>query len=231
MKSLTRALTVAATAAAASAGIALAAGPAGAAGIQAPAGAVFVQNDNPNGNVVFAYDRRADGTLVRAGRYPTGGFGGVLAGSVVDHLTSQGGLTYDAADNLLFAVNAGSDTVSVFGVDGDQLTLRQTLASDGSFPVSVTAGSGRVFVLNARDGGSVTGYRIGHNDVVHPINGDTRPLGLDPTLTPEFTHTPGQVLLTPDAQQLIVTTKANTNQVDVFPVTAFGRLARPTVTT
>ena len=95
---------------------------------------VFVQTDNPAGNAVVAYDRGDDGTLTQAGTYPTGGNGGVLAGSVVDHLASQGSLTYDAEHALLFAVNAGSNTVSVFSVRGDQLRLQQVVPSFGAVP-------------------------------------------------------------------------------------------------
>ncbi|HEY4433429.1 MAG TPA: hypothetical protein VGM99_03420, partial [Candidatus Cybelea sp.] len=50
--------------------------------------AVFVQTDNPAGNQVIAYHRNGDGTLVEAGAYATGGVGGVLNGSQVDHLAS-----------------------------------------------------------------------------------------------------------------------------------------------
>src|SRR5689334_565808 len=81
---------------------------------------VFVQTDNVAGNQVVAYDRGPDGSLTQAGTYSTGGLGGVLAGSVVDHTASQGALTYDGANDLLFAVNAGSNSVSVFAVRGDQ---------------------------------------------------------------------------------------------------------------
>jgi hypothetical protein len=84
------------------------------------AGAVFVQTDNTSGNAIVAYQRSADGTLTQAGTYPTRGLGGILAGSVVDHLASQGSLSYDTSHQLLFAVNAGSNTVSVFAVHGDQ---------------------------------------------------------------------------------------------------------------
>jgi 6-phosphogluconolactonase (cycloisomerase 2 family) len=191
---------------------------------------VFVQNDNPSGNVIFAYNRSEDGTLTLAGSNPTGGLGGALAGSVVDHLASQGALTLDPAHKLLFAVNAGSDTVSVFAVDGDRLALRQTLPSGGSFPVSITVSGDLAYVLDARDGGAVSGFRIDHQHV-QPIAGSTRTLRLDPTATPEFTHTPGQVLLSPDGSQLLVTTKANGNAVDVFTVRADGRLLTPTVNT
>ena len=82
---------------------------------------VFVQTDNPAGNTVVAYDRSADGHLTQAGVYPTGGLGGVLAGSVVDHTASQGALAFDARHNLLYAVNAGSNTGPVFAVLGDRL--------------------------------------------------------------------------------------------------------------
>ena len=62
-----------------------------------PVGAVFVQTDNTAGNRVVAYDRAADGTLTPAGSYATGGRGGILAGSVVDHTASQGSLASDPA--------------------------------------------------------------------------------------------------------------------------------------
>jgi hypothetical protein len=55
--------------------------------------AVFVQTDNLAGNQVVAYHRGHDGNLTQAGTYSTGGLGGMLTGSVVDHLASQGGCT------------------------------------------------------------------------------------------------------------------------------------------
>ena len=116
---------------------------------------------------------------------------------MVDHLASQGSLAYDRAHGLLYAVNAGSNTITVFSVYGDRLVRRQVISSGGTFPVSVAFHGGLVYVLNARDGGSVQGFlRIGTTLVRIPSW--NRPLGLDPTLTPEFTHTPGQVAFTPD---------------------------------
>jgi len=55
----------------------------------------------------------------------------VLTGSVVDHLASQGSLTYDPWHGLLYAVNAGSNTLSVFSTHGDKLSLRQVVSSAG----------------------------------------------------------------------------------------------------
>ena len=225
MRTLTRSVTIAAVGAAA---VGLAALPAAAAGPARPSPAVFVQNDNPSGNVVFAYDRASDGTLTLAGSYPTGGLGGVLAGSVVDHLGLARLGSAGRPARPAFAVIAGSNTVSVFAVSGDRLALRQTLPSGGSFPVSVTVSGKIAYVLNARDGGAVSGFRIDRQRV-QPIARSTRALGLDPTATPEFTHMPGQVAFAPNGDQLLVTTKANGNDVIVFGVDAAGRLGAPTL--
>ena len=189
---------------------------------------VFVQTDNTSGNQVVAYDQAGNGSLTQAGVYSTGGLGGMLTGSVVDHLASQGSLAYDRQDGLLYAVNAGSNTISVFEVFGDHLALRQVLNSGGSFPVSVAVDRGLVYVLNAEEGGSVQGYAVfsGH---LFPIPGSSRTLGLNPTETPQFTHTPGQVVFSPNGSQLIVTTKANGSDIDVFGVSPFGRLSKAPV--
>jgi hypothetical protein len=41
------------------------------------------------------------------------------AAVAADHRASQGSLTADPRHGLLYAVNAGSDTISVFAVHGD----------------------------------------------------------------------------------------------------------------
>jgi 6-phosphogluconolactonase (cycloisomerase 2 family) len=172
-------------------------------------------------------DHADDGSLSLANTYDTGGLGGILNGSAVDHTASQGALTYDAQNALLYAVNAGSNTVSVFSVSGDQLTLVQVVNSGGTFPVSVAASGRLVYVLNALDGGSVTGYRVAGGKL-HPIDGSTQALNLAiPSDRNQFTSTPGQVAFSPDGSQLIVTTKNSSNSIDVFGVTPSGRLSAP----
>lgn len=188
------------------------------------AGAVFVQTDATTGNAVAVYDRGHDGGLSAAGTYATGGNGGVLAGSQVDHLASQHSLVYDADAGELLAVNAGSDTVSVFDVRGDRLRLRQVTPSGGAFPVSVAVHGDLVYVLNALNGGTIQGYRLLFGFLA-PIPGSARSLGLNPAATPQFVNTPGDIAFTPAGRDLLVTTKANSNAIDVFPVGAFGRLS------
>jgi 6-phosphogluconolactonase (cycloisomerase 2 family) len=185
--------------------------------------AVFVQTDNLTGNQIVVYDRAPGGTLTQAGVYNTGGLGGALEGSVVDHLASQGSLTYDSENGLLYAVNAGSNTISVFAVIGDKLALRQVIGSGGTFPVSVAVDEGVVYVLNGLDGGSLQGFAVAAGRLV-PIPGSNRALGLDAE-DPQFTHTPGTVVFSPDGSQLIVTTKANGDDVDVFAVAPGGSLS------
>jgi 6-phosphogluconolactonase (cycloisomerase 2 family) len=223
---VTQRLAGAALATLAAGALALGATPALAAGTNR---ALFVQTDNVEGNAIVAYDRGPDGTLTEASTYPTGGKGGKLEGSVVDHLASQGGLAYDAGNRLLYAVNAGSNTISVFAVFGDRLALRQVLSSGGSFPVSIAVHDDTVYVLNALGGGELEGFAVSGGRLV-PIPGSERALGLDPAALPQFTHTPGQVIFTPSGTQLLVTTKANGNDVDVFAVSPAGTLsASPTV--
>jgi hypothetical protein len=192
--------------------------------IRGPAGAVFVQTDETSGNTITVYDRHWDGTLAAAGSYLTGGDGGALAGSVVDHLASQNSLVYDASRGELFAVNAGSDTISTFDVNGDRLHLRQVISSGGTFPVSITVHGDLAYALNALNGGSVQGYRILSGRLV-AIPGSSRPLGLDPSATPQFTTTPGDIAFTADGRDVLVTTKANGNDIDVFSVSWNGQLS------
>ena len=58
----------------------------------------------------------------------------ILAGSVVDQRPRRARSAMTAATRCSIAVNAGSDTISVFAVSGDRLALRQVLGSGGDVP-------------------------------------------------------------------------------------------------
>ncbi len=190
--------------------------------------AVFVQTNDTTGNQIVSYRRGSHGELSFAARYNTGGLGIALDGAVVDKLASQNGLVYDAADGVLVAVNGGSNSITEFQVHGTQLSHRITVGSGGRIPVSITAGGGRIYVLNAGGAGSVQGFETG---TLHRIPGSARSLDLTVGLTPEFLNTPGQIGLTPNGRQLVVTTKANTSSIDVFRVFAGGALSSSPVAT
>jgi 6-phosphogluconolactonase (cycloisomerase 2 family) len=187
---------------------------------------LFAQTDNPTGNEIAVYDRARNGTLRHVETVATGGLGGRLEGAVVDPLASQGSLLYDSVDAMLFAVNAGSNSVSVFRVRGGHIHLRQVLGSGGQFPVSLARHGNLVYVLNAEGAASIKGYAlIGHH--LAPISRSSRSLGLTPvTGATQFVNTPGQVSFSPDGRHLLVTTKANGSAIDVFAVRHNGRPSR-----
>ena len=191
--------------------------------------AVFVQTNDPSGNAVMSYRRAADGSLTRIGTFPTNGLGGTTVSAPTDPLASQGSLVLDRQRALLYAVNAGSDSVSVFTVDGTHLSLRQVVASGGDFPVGIAIARDLVYVLNAGGEGSVVGFKVAGTHLVRATDA-TRSLHLGNASPPFFLTSPAQVGLTPDATHLIVTTKVN-RAVDVFGVSPAGRLSdAPTVT-
>ena len=129
-------------------------------GDRAEHGAVFVETNDETSNAIIAYSRGRDGHLTETGRFPTGGLGGAVAGPVFDPLASQGALTYDADHQLLYAVNAGSDTLTVFAVHGTNLSQRQIVSSGGHLPVSVGVARDLVYVLNAGGDGAISGFRV-----------------------------------------------------------------------
>jgi 6-phosphogluconolactonase (cycloisomerase 2 family) len=186
--------------------------------------AVFLQTDNPSGNQIVVYDQAADGTLSAAGTYATGGDGGVEAGSAVDPLASEGSLALAEGGRVLVAVNAGSDTVSVFGVLGDRLALWQIIPSGGQFPTSIAVDGRLVYVLNAGGAGSLQGYVLVAG-TLRPLPGSNRSLGLANTEPPNYLESPGQVGFAPDGSQVIVTTKESGSDIDVFSVGFSGLLA------
>ncbi len=194
--------------------------------------AVFVQTNDLTANSIMVYDRSWNGMLKPAGTYATGGMGGVAAGSVVDPLASQGSLASADKGRVLLAVNAGSDSLSLFRVArGDKLQLKQVVASGGQFPVSIAVRGHLVYALNAGvEGGmsSVQGFWLAGNHL-WPIAGSNRSLGATSTSVPFFLASPGMVGFTPDGRHLIVTTKASGSMIDVFDVGHAGMLSSAAV--
>ncbi|MBD2896174.1 hypothetical protein amrb99_51180 [Actinomadura sp. RB99] len=192
--------------------------------------AVFVQTNKPKsagGNTIRVFKRADNGRLKAAGEFKTGGNGGAVAGAPTDALASQGSLVYDG--RLLFAVNAGSNTITLFRVRGTELERLQVIRSGGLLPVGIAVHHGLVYVLNAGGDGSVQGFRLGH-DRLHPIAGAHRSLGLGNPERPNFLLSPAQVGVDPHGRFVLVTTKTN-NTVLAFRVGHGGRLARRPVST
>jgi 6-phosphogluconolactonase (cycloisomerase 2 family) len=205
-----------------------AATPVQAANRPGPSGStVFVQTNDPTGNSIDVFHRNGDGTLAFLKSYATGGAGGRESGATSDPLASQGSLALVPNAGLLLAVNAGSNTISVFDVSGDRLHLEQVLPSGGPFPTSLGVSGNLVYVLDAGLQGFVSGFRITGGGL-HPIAGSTRTLGLANSNPPFFLSSPAEVGFTANGAHLVVTTKTNST-VDVFSVAADGRLSEAPV--
>src|SRR5207249_7929677 len=146
------------------------------------------------GNSVAVFARAADGTLSAAGSVATGGTG-TGAG-----LGSQGALALSDDGRWLFAVNAGSNDVSVFRVGRDGLSLLDRTSSGGTRPISLTVHGHVLFVLNAGGDGNISGFALGTTGALTPISGSTRSLS-------GTNVGPAQVSFSPDGRRLVVTEK------------------------
>jgi 6-phosphogluconolactonase len=181
------------------------------------AGAVYAITNSPTGNQVLIYARNGDGTLAAAGAVATGGLG--TGGG----LGSQGAVIISDDHRWLFAVNAGSNSVSIFRVGAQgSLTLLQVFASGGAMPTSIAFRNGLLYVLNAGTPNNVAGFRVDSRGAVTPLVNSARPLSGPATA-------PAQVGFSDDGAALIVTERA-TNTVTTFTVDGDGYLDGPYVT-
>lgn len=180
---------------------------------QGRSGEVYVLTNQPTGNAVMVFHRDATGVIRLAGSFPTGGNG---AGTGADPLGSQGPVALSCDHRLLFAVNAGSNSISVFAVTRDSLALLQTTSSHGVEPVSLTVRDNLVYVLDAGGTPNISGFTIqpATNHLV-PLAGSTQ------NLPGGAKAAPAQVSFSSDSSVLVVTEKG-TNRVDTFVVNDAG---------
>ncbi|MEP7324859.1 MAG: beta-propeller fold lactonase family protein [Gemmatimonadota bacterium] len=165
------------------------------------------------GNAVLRFTSRANGTLEAAGSFATGGTG-TGAG-----LGNQGALALDPDGRWLFAVNPGSNDVSVFALTGSAPTLVETVASGGSMPISLTFSRGRLYVLNAGGTGNITGFQVSSLGHLSAIPGSTQPLS-------SSAAGPAQIGFGRNGRFLVVTEKM-TNMITVYPVGPGGAAGAP----
>jgi 6-phosphogluconolactonase len=177
------------------------------------AGAVFIMTNNATENEVVAFNRGSDGSLAETSRYDTGGRG---SGGTTDPLGSQGSLTLSQDHSLLFAVNSGSGTVSVFKVLRSNLVLIDKEPTGGSAPVAVAQFNNLVYVLNAGGSGSVVGFHLGLGGQLVPIKNATA------FLTGNSAGG-SSLAFSPDGKFLLVTERI-ANNIDAFPVQQDGTL-------
>jgi 6-phosphogluconolactonase len=185
------------------------------------AGHVYVLNNNLGApNSITVYDRAASGALTPRGSTTIGGTGSLAA--FADG--TQGSLIRTRDEGRLFAVDAGSDQISVVNVRGGKLVPVAVFGSGGSGPVSLSYRDGLLYVLNAANASSapanVAGFRVDDRGRLHQIAGATRPLSA--------AHpNPAQVQIDPSGRFLLVTEKG-TSLIDVYRIHGDGSLSPPT---
>jgi len=173
-------------------------------------GAVYVLSNQASGNEVLVYNRSLNGSLSAAGSFSTTG-NGTGAG-----LGSQGSVILHDLEgyNYLIAVNAGSNDITVFRVDGPGLTQIDKVSSHGTTPISVTAHENLVYVLNAGGSGNISGFRLTQDGRLSDLQNSTRALSDD-------NAGPAQIQFNNDGTQLVVTEK-NTNRISTYSVDDHG---------
>lgn len=182
-------------------------------------GIVYVLTNQATGNSVMVFDRDIDGLLTQKGTFPTGGLGIGGVTNPLDSLFSQGALVISDDRRFLFAVDAGSDELSVLAIDGENLIPVDRVSSGGTTPVSVTVHKHVVYVLNRGDfnigDGNITGFTVDSHGKLTSVPDSTQLLIGGPNTLPS------QVQFSPDGTQLVVTELTN-NLIDVFPVDKYG---------
>lgn len=209
-------------------------------------GAVYTMTNDAFENKIVVFHRSSSGYLDYLESYPTKGRG--TGTNAIDPLASQGSIVISdghihtdhaikvqkaapkSTGRLLWAVNAGSNSISVFAITDAGLDLLDVIGSGGELPVSITVHNDLLYVLNKSGGersiesgpsSNITGFRIRKGGQLSAIAGSVRPLSGPVTGA-------AQVQFSPDGRFLVVTEK-ETNAVDIYIVQEDGTTQGPFV--
>ncbi len=186
-----------------------AAGSLPAAADQAPSpGTVFSSTNSAFGNAVVMFRQASSGKLVAIGTSFTGGTG------TGGNLSNSNAVVLSPNRRYLYAVDAGSNDIAAFVLGRNKMYQLPPTSSGGATPTSLAVYGTLLYVLNAGDTGSITGFRMNRNGSLAPLPGSTHTLS-------SAAAAASQIGFSPDGEQLIVTERA-TNKIDVFPVNADG---------
>jgi len=165
---------------------------------------LYTESNTSGTNEILVYKIKNNGDLQWISSTSSGGAGSGAG------LGSQGALVLDKDHNWLYAVNAGSNSVSSFKVSNDgSLTLADTKKTGGIGPNSVSVYGNLLYVLN-HGSDNIHGFKIGANGKLTDIAGSTQALSTTSVDAP-------QISFTPDGSWIMVTEKA-TNVISTFRV-------------
>ncbi|MEO5999031.1 MAG: beta-propeller fold lactonase family protein [Chitinophagaceae bacterium] len=177
-------------------------------------GFVYTMGNGADKNTVLVYKQDANGKLSFGTVYNSGGKG------LGKGLGSQGALILDKASMMLYAVNAGDNTISSFKVASNgTLQLHQTIGSGGTMPISLSVYKSWLYVVNG--GGNICGFKVSGMGDLSMIPGSMQKLS-------NGDAGPAEILFQPDGSHLVVTEK-NTNKICTFKVNSMGVAEAPVV--
>ncbi|MGH3696417.1 MAG: lactonase family protein [Pseudonocardiaceae bacterium] len=174
---------------------------------------LYIQTNSTDENEIAVFTRSADGTLLPSGRFRCDGFGNGLGAD------SQGSVALSADGQFLFAVNAGSNTISSFAIVESGLRLVGTVPAGGPNPLSIGVHGTQLYVVDSFGIGGITGYAIEPDGQLSRLTDSRRPLS-------DKNVNPAQVSFTPDGQFLIVTER-NTSLLTTYQIGPDGLPGQP----
>jgi 6-phosphogluconolactonase (cycloisomerase 2 family) len=186
------------------------------------AGAVYVLT-NQTSNSVAVFRHNARGVLTAAGEFPTGGAGDPTPqppDPATDPLASQGALIMGPGNQYLYAVNAGSNQISVLKIRKNTLDIVDLVDSGGVRPISLALHGDLLYVLNEGGTPNITGFTIEDNGTLTRMAGSTRPL------IGGVTADPAQIGFNHDGELLVVTEKRG-NRLNTYTINDDGLPSSP----
>ncbi|GGR24052.1 lactonase family protein [Deinococcus ruber] len=194
-------------------------------------GNLYAATNSASGNAIVHYARSSDGHLTQQETTQTGGVGTGsklvpdLAKDGVDPLFSSDSVVISADHTRLFAVNAGSNSVSAFLVgSGGTLSRIGTYPTGGTLPTSIALSGSLLYVSHAKandSGVQLTGFRVASDGSLSAISGAQ--------YSPSGKTLIAQTVFSPDGSLLEVS-ELNTGMIDMYRVQSDGTLTTPTVT-
>ena len=209
--------------------LALAVLPGTAAATPKPVGSVYTETNGESANELLVYTSYHKGGLLLDQRIKTGGLGGKQPQpgcDPPDHkcplLDSQGEVITSEDGSLVFAVNAGSNTITSFRVNAKTARVKKasTISSNGVFPNSLTVHENKLYVLNANSS-SISGYTFTETGKMKAIAGSTQ------NMNPQAVPLARQIGFDNTGKVLIVSSLTD-GRFDVFPVNSKGVAGPPT---
>ena len=207
-----------------------------------PVGVVYTETNSPTRNQVQIFKRFANGKLQFVKAVATGGKGGLQlqpgCTPTCPFLDTQGEVDLTPDGHHLFAVNAGSNTISSFVATPGGLKLVDVKPSGGKFPNSITTHGNVLYVLDSgifpMPGppvpGNIAGFHFNAAGHLTPIKGSIQQLTPTvPGLARQVGfNNKGTVLVASLLGNPTLPTPVATGSIDTFQIHANGSASTAT---